>query len=68
MWAGIRSHTSSNNNTIMVNYVINNRLGGLSLSTADDNLIYNNFFNNSENFYSYGLNQKSYGTFRIQPE
>jgi parallel beta-helix repeat protein len=57
---GIRLYVSSNN-TLTGNTVSNNKYAGISLESSylgssNDNLIYNNYFNNTNNAYDYSNN------------
>ncbi len=47
--AGIRLD-SANNNSLTSNIALNNNLSGIHLNSSSNNLIYNNFFNNTNNF------------------
>ena len=53
-WDGIVIHSSSNNNEIKNNVIYNNGIkmgGGMGIENSSSNLIYNNIFNNSNNFW-----------------
>jgi len=48
---------SSSNNTLVSNTANSNDDYGIYLYESNDNLIYNNYFNNTKNAYGYGSNQ-----------
>jgi len=53
---GLRLH-DSNSNTIAGNIVTNNSICGITMSASSNNLIYNNFFNNTLNANDTGVNK-----------